>query len=104
MLYVAVEIVRFVDESFPGFVECHLNDASGQQHVFVDKVPVVTGVDLGPDSVYPQPGSIACEIFDRSTDAQGRELRKISTDRPWGIESISGAHSFVVLAEQLSEE
>ena len=104
MLRVAVEIVRFVDESFPGFVECHLKDASGQQHVFVDKVPIVTAADLGPDSVYPQRGAIACELSDQWADDQGRELRRINTAKPWAIESISGAHSFVVLAEQLSED
>jgi hypothetical protein len=104
VLYVPVKIVRFVDESFPGFVECHLSDALGQQHVFVDKVPIVTAADLGPESLYPQPGVIACEMSAQWTDEQGRELRRITTETPWGVESTSGETSFVVLAEQLLAE
>ena len=104
MPYLAVTIVRFVDPHYPGFVECQLNDASGQQHVIIEKVPVVTAADLGPETLYPQPGVIACEISAQWTDEQGRELRRISTAEPWGIESTSREHSFVVLAEQLSAQ
>ena len=42
MLAVRVNISRYVDESFPGWVECSLVDAYGYDHVFVEKVPVVT--------------------------------------------------------------
>jgi hypothetical protein len=58
VLYVAITIVRYVSDSYPGFVECHLSDAFGEQHVFIDKVPVITTADLGPESAYPQPGFI----------------------------------------------
>ena len=42
MIAVRVQVVRFVDDSFPGFVECELIDAHGRRWLFVEKGPVVT--------------------------------------------------------------
>src|SRR5579859_5662505 len=50
---------------------------------------------------YPKPGSVGCEVSARWRDSDGRELIRISTARPWGIESTEGVSEFVVLAEQL---
>src|SRR5215467_3408718 len=103
MLYVAVEIVRFVEEHQPSIVECRLVDAYGQPHFFVEKCPIVSVEYLDAESTYPQPGSIACEVSSQWTDDQGRALREINTMRPWGVEATSGKHQFVVLATQVSE-
>jgi len=37
---------RYFDESFPGWVECTLVDAYGYDHVFVERVPMVTKARL----------------------------------------------------------
>jgi hypothetical protein len=50
---VRVNISRYADESFPGWVECTLVDAYGYDHVFVEKVPVVTKAHLDSASSYP---------------------------------------------------
>lgn len=42
MSAISVQITRFVDDSFPGFVECTFVDALGETHVFIEKVPVVS--------------------------------------------------------------
>lgn len=42
MASIAVEITQLVDEQFPGFVECRLVDATGVEHRFVEKGPVVS--------------------------------------------------------------
>ena len=55
---VAVQIVRFVDSGFPGWVECELVDAAGRRHILKDKVPIFTVEDLGADSKYPTPGFV----------------------------------------------
>jgi hypothetical protein len=101
MAAVPVEIIRFVDEGFPGFVECLLTDADGQQHHIVEKVSVVTTEHLCADSAYPARGIVACEVGLEWTDSKGRSLARINTERPWGIESTEGATTFVVLSSQV---
>lgn len=98
---VIVQISRFVDEHQPGFIECILLDALGESHLFVEKVPVVSKGDLWPTSSYPQPGAIACEVEAQWKDAAGRSLVRVSTERPWGVESTAGTTCFTVLLAQV---
>jgi hypothetical protein len=102
MFGVNVEISRYVDDSFPGFVECRLVDVWGRPHLFIEKVPVVTLENLDASSTYPQPGIIGCQIVERK-HVNGREILKIDTETPWHIESTSGETSFEVSPEQLVE-
>jgi hypothetical protein len=101
MTAVKVVITRYVDDSQPGWVECRLVDAADREWLFVEKVPIVTAVNLGEDTVFPCPGVIACEIVSRRRGPRGHELVMINTESPWGIESTSGCASFEVEAEQL---
>ena len=101
MLGVSVEISRYVDDSQPGWVECRLADALGDEHLFVEKVPVVTKAHLAAASSYPQAGVIACIVLARSEHNDGRQLVHIDTQTPWGIESTAGRDQFDAFAEQL---
>jgi hypothetical protein len=76
---IAVQIVRFVDNGFPGWVECELVDAAGRRHILKDKVPVFTVEDLDANSKYPTPGSVACEVVERYQNEKGQELVRVST-------------------------
>jgi len=78
-------------------------DALGDEHLFVEKVPVVTRVHLDAASSYPQGGVIACIVLGRSEHGDGRQLVHIDTQTPWGIESTEGKDRFDVFAEQLRE-
>lgn len=100
MVAVAVEVTRFVDESQPGWVECKLVDAYGSEHIFIVKVPVVSLEDLDANSIYPQPGIIACEVIEQNS-AGGVDIVKINCERPWGMESVEGNVLFTVLPHQL---
>jgi hypothetical protein len=100
---VKIEISRYVDNSFPGWVECILVDALGVEHIFVEKVPVVTKAHLDAGISYPQPGVIACVVFERSERDDGRQFIHIDTQRPWGVESTTGRSRFEVFPEQLRE-
>ncbi len=100
---VAVEIVRFISDSFPGFVECRLVDAFGNEWLFHDKVPIVTLDWLDANSHYPQPGVIVCEIVSRNIAPGQRPTVVIDTTRPIHIESTTGDTRFEVFAEQLTE-
>lgn len=104
MEYLAVRIVRFVDDYQPGWVACELRDASGQSHTIIEKARVLGTERLDAASVYPRSGRVGCEVLARWRDPDGRELVRVSTATPWGIVSTKGVSDFVVLAEQLESE
>jgi len=103
MAALPVTIERFVHVDFPGVVECVLVDSDNCAHRFVEKAPVVSTVDLSIDSTFPQPGYIACLIQDDWTDGRGRQLVRVDTVKPWGIESTAGVTTFTVLREQITD-
>ena len=102
MAALSVSIERFVDDHFPGFVECVLVDFDDCKHQFIEKAPVVSTANLSPDSAFPQPGFIACQIQKEWTDEQGRQLVRVNTIEPWGVESTTGETSFTMLRVQLA--
>ncbi|MEO8043055.1 MAG: hypothetical protein ABI646_10625 [Acidobacteriota bacterium] len=102
MLAIKVEITRFVDDHQPGFVECLLIDAHGKEHLFIEKVPVVTLSDLNESSSYPAEGVIGCEVLKGSLDTD-IDIITVSTEQPWGIESTEGLLVFDLRSGQLIE-
>jgi hypothetical protein len=62
---IAVQIVRFVDSGFPGWVERELVDTAGRRHILKGKVPIFAVEDLDANSKYPTPGYVACEVVER---------------------------------------
>ena len=96
-----VQIVRFVDASFPGWVACEFVDAEGRVHTLIDKYPIFTAKTLDADSKYPQLGDVQCEVLSRSQGSRGRDLVHI---RMPGIESSERLSEFVVLSSQLSAD
>jgi hypothetical protein len=63
-----------------------------------DKVPIFTVETLNAESKYPTPGVVRCEIVERLQDEKGRELVRICTEKPDGIESTEGLREFTVAA------
>ena len=96
MQNVSVQIVRFVDSDFPGWVECELIDAAGRCHILRDKVPIFTNEVLQANSKYPTPGIAPCEVLQRYQNEAGQEVARISTLRPIEIESAEGLSEFTV--------
>lgn len=101
MPLLSIQISRYTDDHFPGWVECALVDAFSEQHLFIEKVPIVTSRKLGPESNFPLPGIIACEVEARWLDESGRALVRVNTEAPWGVASTAGTTQFVVLQSQL---
>jgi len=100
---VQVQIVRFVEEHQPPIVEAQFLDSAERSHTFIEKSAIFTtdwGLDAASD--YPQHGAIRCEPLARWRDTEGRELVRITTVRPDGVESTEGLSEFVVLSTQLS--
>lgn len=102
MVGIKAEISKFVDNSQPGWVECRFTDALGEEHTFVEKVPVVTIEYLDENSSYPQIGFIGCNII-KETKINNQKVIEVDTEMPWGIESIKGEYRFIVFPEQLTE-
>jgi hypothetical protein len=102
MPFLLVQITRFVDEHFPGIVECELIDAVGNRHFFIEKVPVVSDENLCAESIYPCHGVIGCEVENEWLDDKGNLLVQINTDQPWHIESTKNEIRFTVFASQLN--
>ncbi len=100
----AVQVDRFVDEAFPGFVECSLLDAEGATHLFIEKVPVVTTENLRKDDSYPKPGYFACAVEQELRDSSGLVLLQVDTLNPLGIESLDGKSRFLVHASQVRRD
>jgi hypothetical protein len=98
---VQVRITAFADNGQPGWVACEMIDANGVIHHFMEKVPVVSNEDLRHDSAFPRDGSIACAVNSIWTDELGRDLSKIDTSQPWGVESKAGITEFVVLSSTI---
>lgn len=96
-----VQIVRFVDDYFPGVVACEFVDAAGHRHTFIEKVPIVTAEMCDATTVYPKLGTARCEILERWKDSDERELARVSTASPDAIESMEGLSEFIVLADLL---
>ena len=60
---VRVAITRYVDDHFPGYVECKLTDVEGKEWFLIEKVPVVTVVDLDSTSIYPSLGLLSVRFL-----------------------------------------
>jgi hypothetical protein len=97
MHFISVNIIRFVDDYFPGFVECEFYDADGHRHILIDKVPIFTDKMLDADSNYPIPGETACRVIKQFQDETNRHLACVRT-----IESTEGLSEFTVSASLLT--
>jgi len=69
-----------------------------------DRVPIFTDEMLDADSEHPTTGKIPCEVLERFQDATGRELVRVSTEKPFGIDSAEGLSEFIVLPGLITED
>jgi hypothetical protein len=104
MIGISVQITKYIsDDPQPGIVECQLVDVYGNEWLFQEKTAIVSSGDLDADTDYPQPWFIACEIIKQWQDVDGREIVSVNTEKPWGIESLTGDSRFDVLRSQIIE-
>ncbi|HVZ37772.1 MAG TPA: hypothetical protein VHI13_00700 [Candidatus Kapabacteria bacterium] len=99
---IRVEIVRWVDDRFPGIVECRIMDADGAEHLFIEKLPIVTSENFDRNIAYPRPGMIACRIVEYLCDPGRRARVVVDMEEPWHVESTAGLTRFILHSEQLA--
>lgn len=95
---VTCEIVRWTDDSFPGWVEARLIDAEGTEWIFSDKAPVFSANPLTAATPYPVPGVIRCVIVEVD-EQRGRTV--IDTSRPDGVTATDGVATRFAVASDL---
>ncbi|NVD69571.1 hypothetical protein HUX88_03240 [Duganella sp. BJB1802] len=101
---IPLHIAGHIDDHGPGYLACALRDAHGIEHKFILTPRAAGRPELAADSVYPQSGTLACQIEFEWEDDAGEALARVSTRRPWAAASIDGMSSFVVKAAQLLRE
>ncbi|MFC7548213.1 hypothetical protein [Plantactinospora sp. GCM10030261] len=82
--------VRWRSDDFPGWVEVLIRDARGQVHRIIEKVPVLTSLNMTRDSSFP----LQFWIEARTESVDGGEM---VVTLPYGIESTEGKRSLVVV-------
>ncbi|WP_143279006.1 hypothetical protein [Bradyrhizobium sp. C9] len=103
-MHIRVQIIRWISDDFPGYAECRFADRFDREWTIIEKAPVLTVAHLAPDSEFPQPGLVACEIIARHQDDAGREIADVTTSIPWGTKATDGTTSFQLYTEQLRSE
>jgi hypothetical protein len=104
MFQIEIQILKIIDNSFyPGWVECLLVDAWGNNHTFHEKIPIVTVQDLDTTNMFPQDGNIRCELLREWIDDNGRIIITVSTEKPDYVETINEVSEFDLLPYQVTE-
>lgn len=66
------------------------------------KLPKFTADDLNSGSSFPTCGTVSCEILDRHRHQTRREPVRISTAKPYYIETTEGLSKFTVDADLIA--
>ncbi|MGO1076179.1 hypothetical protein [Inquilinus sp. CA228] len=101
MTAIRVQIIRWVDDHQPGFVECRFTDRSGRDWMIIEKLPIVSDAQLDQNSSYPQQGSIPCTVVSRIRDQSGREVAEVDIAAPVFVEAVDGETLFQVFVDDL---
>jgi hypothetical protein len=101
MQAIRVKIVEYLDDGYPGWVECKFTDAWNKEHTIREKAPIVGAEYLNISSEYPKEGVIAFELVRKWRDKDGRIVFTVDMGKPWGIESVEGLSEFDILEDQI---
>lgn len=90
-VHVRATATRWADDHEPGWIEAVIRGAGGRDHRVVEKVPVLTTLDLRADSEYP------VELWLSATaTAVERDGVRVVLDH--GIDTVDGRREIVVPA------
>lgn len=88
-------VCRVADMNFPIWVELRFADASGNEHVVIEKVPVLFSGEFDIATL-PTACAIPCSVLRTCADPVIGEVAEIDISEPYGIESIEGQTHFEV--------
>lgn len=99
MAAIVATVTRLTASDFPGWVELQFSDAVGNQHVIVEKVPVLFAGDFD-EAALPMAVLLPCVVGCTRVDPVLGQVAEIDTSKPYGIESVDGRTRFEVLCSQ----
>lgn len=76
---IRAQAIRWVDDGFPGWIEVKVIDAAGRDHRIVDKVPILTTLDIRSDTRFPTELWIGAEATDVEGDHVSVRLKWVDT-------------------------
>ena len=76
---VRAQAIRWVDDSFPGWIEVQVIDAAGRDHRIVDKVPIFTTLDIRADTSFPTELWIGADTTEVDGDLVTARLKWVDT-------------------------
>lgn len=88
--------MRWHSDDFPGWVEVSILDAHGQDHRIIEKVPVITQLDITPESSFP----IELWIDAESGRVDGGAMAVLL---PHGMETTEGKRSLLVVPTEVDQ-
>lgn len=92
-------VVEYIND-FPGFVVCEFYDLHGTLHQIIEKVPVLTSIEIDETNILPMQLVIPGTILE-STWLHGQSCMHFGIAEPYGIASTTGRTEFWVLATQV---
>jgi hypothetical protein len=98
---IKVTIAGWYENYPPGIVECSLTDRFGKNWRFAIKYYDATENELRPESEYPLPSLLSCDVLSRGMDKDGREIATIELAIPLENLTQRSVDCFEVFAEQL---
>jgi hypothetical protein len=78
MYYVHAEVIRWLDDEWPGRVQVRLTESDGTVAMLVDKVPIFDADDrLNPGTDLPIGIEIPCDLLDWTPDQDGKRTARV---------------------------
>jgi len=98
--YVHAEVVRWVDDEWPGRVLVHLAESDGAVATLIDKAPIFDSDDrLKPEVKLPVGVEIPCDLLDWAVDQGGSRSALVRLH--FDIEDRNGRTTFAVAEHTL---
>jgi hypothetical protein len=96
---VRCEVVRWLSDEQPGWVEASIVDAQGRRWSFFDKPTIFSDDVIRATSEFPLPGVIRCEVV--SSDQGDGGIEVVEVRLLDGVESAEGLARFLVRADEV---
>ena len=92
-------VIEYIHD-FPGFVVCEFYDLHGTLHQIIEKVPVLTSLEIDEASILPLQLTIPGIILEQAW-VNGQLCMRFGIAQPYLIASTEGITEFWVLATQV---
>ncbi len=83
--------LRWESDDFPGWIRVSIRDAQGEEHLIVEKVPVLTKEPITAASPFPMDCWVAAEVLGVADD-------RVEVALSYGVETAAGERLLTVFA------